>query len=601
MQAVDALGNILTKEQQAFFKNSKVRSSDNKLLPVYHGTRRADRVGNYFDPQRATSGPMAFFTSSKDIATNYSKDKKDTSLELEDNAYNYTTWFKYSIGNKYVPLPDAWYYLSAKARMKIQTSAPHVTFDDQAENIIYDEEVTNGAGAYDSHIREARGNVLTALIEEWLNSGSLIDDEEKFLDVLALSGIDISRVKYDNPYKVDSKVYSVYLNITNPFITSDVPNEIIDAFIDAAEIQPEPEYLDGVDLWDKRTKPAKVWLNHFLTDLHNDTLVAWTSIPDWVTNILKEFKYDGIIDKGGKYSGVEHAVYVPFYSEQIKSIHNLMPTVSKNINEDKKPTRTVELGGRTVSVKNSVEDFDATQGEWKETDVINATYKSAKILYYKKKSQGFWQGTNYTEDDFAQDAVLYILGLFRKQYFKTDYDTLEPIIYRMLAGHYVNNVREKELRLAHRNELSLNRTPNTSDYTDIEIVDTYASEETSSQDSIEQQELIAYGEELVNFIIDNLSFIQYPSRKHVYKGFEKDLGEINFSEASLAKLIFKGYNSAEIARDIYNKTALGTSSEATRITHKVSDVINKLAGIINDLEPEDREAIRAYMNTIFKY
>lgn len=30
-----------------------------------HGTGRADRVGYYFDPNKATSGPMAYFTDDK--------------------------------------------------------------------------------------------------------------------------------------------------------------------------------------------------------------------------------------------------------------------------------------------------------------------------------------------------------------------------------------------------------------------------------------------------------------------------------------------------------------------------------------------------------
>ena len=33
----DSKGNKLTKEQQEFFKDSKVRDSDGKLMEVYHG------------------------------------------------------------------------------------------------------------------------------------------------------------------------------------------------------------------------------------------------------------------------------------------------------------------------------------------------------------------------------------------------------------------------------------------------------------------------------------------------------------------------------------------------------------------------------------
>lgn len=79
----DNKGRTLTKEQQDFFKDSKVIDDNGNLKIMYHGTKRADRVGTYFDPIRATSGPMAFFTDNQEIATRYSNDKNDTSLSRE--------------------------------------------------------------------------------------------------------------------------------------------------------------------------------------------------------------------------------------------------------------------------------------------------------------------------------------------------------------------------------------------------------------------------------------------------------------------------------------------------------------------------------------
>ena len=61
---------------------------------MYHGTGRADRVGYYFDPNRATSGPMAYFTDNQEIAENYSKDKKDTSLDYDERYNDYHTQFR---------------------------------------------------------------------------------------------------------------------------------------------------------------------------------------------------------------------------------------------------------------------------------------------------------------------------------------------------------------------------------------------------------------------------------------------------------------------------------------------------------------------------
>ena len=67
-------------------------------------------------------------------------------------------------------------------------------------------------------------------------------------------------------------------------------------------------------------------------DRKNGTTKAWTSIPDYVTNVLIENGYDGIIDKGGKQGGDVHQVVIPFYSEQIKATTNENPTkVNKDI------------------------------------------------------------------------------------------------------------------------------------------------------------------------------------------------------------------------------------------------------------------------------
>lgn len=49
---------------------------------------------NYFNPDRATSGPMAFFTDNKEIAENYSRDKSDTSLAYEEEYDSYETQFR---------------------------------------------------------------------------------------------------------------------------------------------------------------------------------------------------------------------------------------------------------------------------------------------------------------------------------------------------------------------------------------------------------------------------------------------------------------------------------------------------------------------------
>ena len=64
---------------------------------LYHGTRRADRVGNEFRKDRAQAGPMAFFTPDEKMADNYRDSKPDTSLI---DSGNYDKLFKVVIDGK---------------------------------------------------------------------------------------------------------------------------------------------------------------------------------------------------------------------------------------------------------------------------------------------------------------------------------------------------------------------------------------------------------------------------------------------------------------------------------------------------------------------
>jgi hypothetical protein len=69
----DSKGNTLTKEQQEFFKDSKVRDNKDRLIPVYHGTTRAFNiftrgdVGYHFGTKGAARGRVGY---SKNVIVN---------------------------------------------------------------------------------------------------------------------------------------------------------------------------------------------------------------------------------------------------------------------------------------------------------------------------------------------------------------------------------------------------------------------------------------------------------------------------------------------------------------------------------------------------
>ena len=308
-----------------WFSQSKVVDGQGNPLPVYHGTGRPDRVGTRFRKARATAGPMAYFTDDPEIASNYAQAKADTSIGDEET--NYPNWFKVQTGRTWSGIDRLWYFLPHEEKQEIATLAPKVTReevfhddgDDQryASGYRYSLDGNNGLGAYDQHLRQARGNVLMALVDEWLLSGALHGDEEEFLKVLKLTGLK-HPVKYDHPQASYPFVYQVFLSIQRPLVTTAIPQPVVDAFakkVSRTRHQPK----SWATQWDKDTVDPREWLRGLLNDVENQTEFTWTVIPDWVTAILKGFGYDGIQDVGGKYHDGKHAVWIPFDEHQVKS------------------------------------------------------------------------------------------------------------------------------------------------------------------------------------------------------------------------------------------------------------------------------------------
>lgn len=311
---------------------SKVVDSEGKPLQVYHGTGRADRVGNVFDPARATSGPMAFFTDSKEIAEGYARDKQDTSMSYDPKYESFTSRHRFvpREGADDMSITSAWFSLPLDVKNEIIEKSKHVTEQDGV--IVYDPEAKYGLGDFDDYtLKVNRGNAIRALIESWLESGKLFrEDEARFREVLKLAGVTDaikdkygSDITYYDPYARHEAVYGVYLNIRKPFDTSTM---VDDKFVTRLENwfkrQPKWKYQNesmDADLWDKNSVSIDKFAERLRHDIETGETLSWTSIPDFVTDYLKYKGFDGIRDTGGKQGGQKHTVWIPFESTQVKS------------------------------------------------------------------------------------------------------------------------------------------------------------------------------------------------------------------------------------------------------------------------------------------
>ncbi|MCQ2087648.1 MAG: hypothetical protein MJZ37_06230 [Bacilli bacterium] len=300
-------------------------------IKAYHGTGRADRVGNVFLPERATSGPMAFFTDNRKIAENYARDKRDTSIAYDSDFDTYETQFRIKIGDRDIPLIKAWGYLPFDARRRITQKAGqvHENWDTYDGTLVVDENTNEAGGGFQWQLKSSGGNALKALNEQWLNSGTLFNEESRYLDVLKTIGVDeefakagLGDIFYKDPNARFEKVYDTYLGINNPFDTSTMDENFInelEQWADETDLSPYEKESSGADFWDKNDIDAYDFADRLRSDLENGTFHAWTSIPDSVTAFLKEKGYDGIKDVGGKNGGEGHTVWIPFSSEQVKS------------------------------------------------------------------------------------------------------------------------------------------------------------------------------------------------------------------------------------------------------------------------------------------
>lgn len=341
-------GDVATTQQIV----DNVAAEHGYTIHAYHGTGRADRVGTVFLPERATSGPMAYFTDSKEIATNYSRDKKDTSIAYDDEYGDYYNQFRFKTKDgKNVPIGKYWNMLSFESRQKITEAAKHITLDDEAEEIIWDDDAQYGIGNFTDYERKLHGwNSIDTLIDGWLEGGTLWNREGDFLKVLEMAGIPMENVVWMNPDYREEKVYDTYLKIQNPFDTATMYTE---EFVDGLEAwwakQDQTKYKKdsmGADFWDKNNTTVEEFADYARDEIPRGRNGNWTRIPDAVTDYLKSLGHDGIKDAGGKGGGQGHTVWIPFTSEQIKSAEpvtyddrgNIIPP-SERFNENKKDIR----------------------------------------------------------------------------------------------------------------------------------------------------------------------------------------------------------------------------------------------------------------------
>lgn len=345
MFAADASKQTETPEFKRWFKNSHVADVQGNPIVVYHGAMRADRIAKIsrFDPKRATSGPMAFFTNDPQIASNYAQGKNDTSMTDDGHTPDYFTVSPKDLGRPRERRPytveQSWYALTPEQRETIRQLATRVGYQDlelgSGPFVLHPEGVdaTLSLDHYNFLMRSsARGNPLQALREMWHDGGDLIGNEAELATIYRLAGYPHPISQETAPWYKGHGVIPVYLSLQNPLYTNDMGaiSAVIAELDQAFKRDRTRSKQYGADDWDKNSRyTPKEWVRQLREDAaETRNSYVWTSIPDKVTDVLKRMGYDGIIDVGAKGVVVKlddpapddgHTVYIPFYPTQIKS------------------------------------------------------------------------------------------------------------------------------------------------------------------------------------------------------------------------------------------------------------------------------------------
>jgi hypothetical protein len=181
------------------------KAVDEKGLPLflYHGTRRPDRVGDVFDPKRATSGPMAFWTTSEEVAWSYANNKEDTSLYYDidpDDVYSETkNGFVVNVKGKETGLTQYGKKLTRKQNDQLFAKIKNIGMDEDSGNLIYGNGSFTDNATLNYMYQDNNYSAVDTLIQLIAENVDPSQANEFISQALNFIGIEAKELK-DNPF-----------------------------------------------------------------------------------------------------------------------------------------------------------------------------------------------------------------------------------------------------------------------------------------------------------------------------------------------------------------------------------------------------------------
>lgn len=280
-----------------FLSKSAVRSEDGKLLMMFRGDYRADALRNGFkviEIENDGSGGL-YFTDSAEIASNYSQTKN----YADENACEAWRFINVTINNglreKIVPLAKSNLFLSPAKKQELKRQVLMLSCEG-AGYAPTGEDPVIGEFTFNEYLKR-NGNDYARTVIDLLNESGMILDGEELTQTIASLGV-FERVTFDDPYRQESIVTPVYLDIKNPIRTDAYP----------------PDFFEEIE---KVVGPDDETLVH-LRCMQGEMMETVVNLTPEFRKALIKMGYDGVMDVGGRITGGDpHVVYIAFSPDQI--------------------------------------------------------------------------------------------------------------------------------------------------------------------------------------------------------------------------------------------------------------------------------------------
>ena len=322
----DNSGKTLTKGQQEYFKDSKMRDDDGNLMVMYHGSQNAGF--HVFDANKSDDGRSFFFVDRNDVAASYSGTSETYEAKTIRTAADMNN-FLAEIGY------DQYEAVEKNGKFELLENGEHVADSDTAQGIYEEfcwyEGVGEGDANYKVYLNLKNPLVVDAQGRNWNNISREYSQEiaDRYKSLTAEEKAALSNLAEWGEYSIfRDEMLEARANAEQG-----VGGVFDEAY--TKNLASAYEKLGGANanLFDA----FSIATENFSEEAINQFAVKQMNTRDYAKQ-AKEQGYDGVIfknihDNGGYSNGSEGAstVAIAFDSNQIKSVANENPTGDKDI------------------------------------------------------------------------------------------------------------------------------------------------------------------------------------------------------------------------------------------------------------------------------